>query len=302
MLYQWYELGHAAVRPATSRGRCRPDVFQEPVQPADAYVDGSSRGGGLRGLRAHHAALRQADVRTYRPPSSTACRSRSPRKWSGSVRSAGSCTSSARSTRPAPPPIHASCWWRRCRATSRRCCAARSRRCCPTTRSTSPTGRTRATCRSARAAFDLDDYIDYMRDIFRHFGGDVHVFAVCQPSVPVLAAVALMEQDERSARADLADPRRRADRHARSTRPRSTSSRRRKGTDWFRRNVITTVPWPNAGFGRHGLSGLPAAHRVHDHEPRPAHEGAQGPVLSSRAAATATPPRSIATSTTSISR
>ena len=23
-----------------------------------------------------------------------------------------------------------------------------------------------------------------------------------------------------------------------------------RGTDWFRRNVITTVPWPSAGYGR----------------------------------------------------
>src|SRR5262249_52358685 len=44
-------------------------------------------------------------------------------------------------------------------------------------------------------SFDLDDYIDTMADMFRFFGGDVHVFAVCQPSVPVLAATALMEAD-----------------------------------------------------------------------------------------------------------
>ena len=43
--------------------------------------------------------------------------------------------------------------------------------------------------------FDLDDYIDAMIGMFRFFGGDVHVFAVCQPSVPVLAATALMEAD-----------------------------------------------------------------------------------------------------------
>ena len=44
--------------------------------------------------------------------------------------------------------------------------------------------------------FDLDDYVDYMGDLFRHFGGDVHVFAVCQPAVPVLAAVALMAEND----------------------------------------------------------------------------------------------------------
>ena len=39
--------------------------------------------------------------------------------------------------------------------------------------------------------FDLDDYIDTMAAIFRYFEGNVHVFSVCQPSVPVLAATAL---------------------------------------------------------------------------------------------------------------
>ena len=41
--------------------------------------------------------------------------------------------------------------------------------------------------------FDLDDYIDYIIDMVRFLGEDTHVLAVCQPSVPVLAAVALME-------------------------------------------------------------------------------------------------------------
>ena len=36
----------------------------------------------------------------------------------------------------------------------------------------------------------------------------------------------------------------------------------KRGTDWFRRNVITNVPWPSPGRGRAGLSGLPAAHRA----------------------------------------
>jgi poly(3-hydroxybutyrate) depolymerase len=88
-----------------------------------------------------------------------------------------------------------------------------------------------------------------MRDIFRHFRGDVHVFAVCQPSVPVLAATALMEADE--------DP------HVPQslilaggpidTRVSPTVVNRlavERGTKWFRRNVITSVPWPSAGHGR----------------------------------------------------
>ena len=43
--------------------------------------------------------------------------------------------------------------------------------------------------------FDLDDYIDYLISMVHLLGGDVHVLAVCQPSVPVLAAVARMEAD-----------------------------------------------------------------------------------------------------------
>ena len=41
--------------------------------------------------------------------------------------------------------------------------------------------------------FDLDTYIDYLTDLFRALGPDLHVMAVCQPAVPVIAAVALME-------------------------------------------------------------------------------------------------------------
>ena len=42
-------------------------------------------------------------------------------------------------------------------------------------------------------SFDLDDYIDYLTAIFADLGPDLHVMAVCQPAVPVAAAVALME-------------------------------------------------------------------------------------------------------------
>ncbi|MBO0750555.1 MAG: polyhydroxyalkanoate depolymerase, partial [Bradyrhizobiaceae bacterium] len=44
--------------------------------------------------------------------------------------------------------------------------------------------------------FDLDDYIDYLVSMLHLLHGDVHVLAVCQPSVPVLAAVAAMEAAE----------------------------------------------------------------------------------------------------------
>jgi poly(3-hydroxybutyrate) depolymerase len=43
-----------------------------------------------------------------------------------------------------------------------------------------------------RGRFGLDDMIDLVIAFIRHLGPNIHVMAVCQPSVPVLAAVALM--------------------------------------------------------------------------------------------------------------
>ncbi len=43
--------------------------------------------------------------------------------------------------------------------------------------------------------FDLDDYITYIREFLSLLGPDTHVIAVCQPAVPVLAAIALMAAD-----------------------------------------------------------------------------------------------------------
>jgi poly(3-hydroxybutyrate) depolymerase len=43
-------------------------------------------------------------------------------------------------------------------------------------------------------SFELDDCIEYLMSIFRALGPNLNVMAVCQPSVPVLAAVSLMEE------------------------------------------------------------------------------------------------------------
>ena len=44
----------------------------------------------------------------------------------------------------------------------------------------------------AAGPFHLNDYVRYVQDFIRHLGPDVHVISVCQPTVPVLAAVSLM--------------------------------------------------------------------------------------------------------------
>jgi len=47
----------------------------------------------------------------------------------------------------------------------------------------------------AEGRFDLDDYVDYVIEMLHELGGNMHVIAVCQPSVPVVAAVSIMEAE-----------------------------------------------------------------------------------------------------------
>lgn len=49
---------------------------------------------------------------------------------------------------------------------------------------------------ASEGRFDLDDYIDYVIEFLELLGPDVHVLAVCQPTVPVLAAVSLMSAEK----------------------------------------------------------------------------------------------------------
>jgi len=97
--------------------------------------------------------------------------------------------------------------------------------------------------------FNLDTYIDYIIEMLHHFEGDVHAFAVCQPSVPLLAAVSVMEaaQDPFVPRSIIlaGGP---VDTRISPTKVNRLAEQ--KGTDWFAGNVITTVPWPRTGFGR----------------------------------------------------
>jgi poly(3-hydroxybutyrate) depolymerase len=97
--------------------------------------------------------------------------------------------------------------------------------------------------------FNLDDYIDYVIAMLHALGGDAHVIAVCQPSVPVLAAVALMEADKdpnvpnsmvlMGGPIDTRISPNGVDRLAED-----------RGLDWFRHNVISKVPFPHPGFMR----------------------------------------------------
>ncbi len=104
-------------------------------------------------------------------------------------------------------------------------------------------------------SFDLDDYISYLMDMFSFFDGDVHVVAVCQPSVPVLAAISVLEAQNVSyvphSATLMGGP---IDTRINPTEVNKLAERR--GTDWFKGNVITRVPWTKPGAGREVYPGF----------------------------------------------
>jgi poly(3-hydroxybutyrate) depolymerase len=111
----------------------------------------------------------------------------------------------------------------------------------------------------SEGSFDLDDYIDYVISMLHFLGGDTHILAVCQPSVPVLAAVARMEAEDDPyvplSMVLMGGP---IDTRSNPTVVNTVAEQR--GTDWFRRNVITKVPFPNPGFMRDVYPGFLQLH------------------------------------------
>jgi poly(3-hydroxybutyrate) depolymerase len=97
--------------------------------------------------------------------------------------------------------------------------------------------------------FDLDDYIDYVIEMLQFLGGNIHVVAVCQPSVPVIAAAALMEASKDPfiplSMTLMGGP---IDTRCNPTAVNDLAQQR--GIEWFRNHVITRVPFPHPGFMR----------------------------------------------------
>jgi poly(3-hydroxybutyrate) depolymerase len=90
-------------------------------------------------------------------------------------------------------------------------------------------------------AFHLDDYVDYVREFITFLGPDVHVISVCQPTVPVLAAIALMAEEDASIKPRtmtmMGGPI-----DARRSPTTVNDLATRKSLSWFKRNVIDRVP------------------------------------------------------------
>jgi poly(3-hydroxybutyrate) depolymerase len=97
--------------------------------------------------------------------------------------------------------------------------------------------------------FHLDDYIYYVQDFIRMLAPDLHVISVCQPTVPVLAAISLMasQHDDKLPKTMTMmggpiDPRKS---------PTAVNDlATEKPFSWFENTVIYAVPANYPGYGR----------------------------------------------------
>lgn len=101
----------------------------------------------------------------------------------------------------------------------------------------------------SQGSFDLSDYIDYLIEMVEHLGPDTHIIGVCQPSVPVLAAVAVMEKRKDSV-SPLSMTLMGGPIDTRRNPTAVNELAEEKDLNWFRDNVIMDVPFPNPGLGR----------------------------------------------------
>lgn len=101
----------------------------------------------------------------------------------------------------------------------------------------------------SQGPLDLDSYIDHVIAMLRELSPNLHVLAVCQSAVPVAAAVALLEAD-RDPCVPLSMTLIGGPIDTRRSPTRVNQFVQKRGSDWFRRNCIVQVPFPQPGFGR----------------------------------------------------
>ncbi|MDP1953179.1 MAG: polyhydroxyalkanoate depolymerase, partial [Polaromonas sp.] len=92
-------------------------------------------------------------------------------------------------------------------------------------------------------AFNLDDYINYVQEFITHVQGiygNCHVISVCQPTVPVLAAVSLMAS--RGETTPLSMTMMGGPIDARKSPTAVNNLAMNKSFEWFENNVIYRVP------------------------------------------------------------
>jgi len=109
----------------------------------------------------------------------------------------------------------------------------------------------------AQGEFHLDDYVHYVEEFIRHLQGiygNCHVMSVCQPTVPVLAAVSLMAS--RGEVTPLTMTMMGGPIDARKSPTAVNNLAMNKSYDWFENNVIYRVPPNFPGVGRRVYPGF----------------------------------------------
>ncbi len=102
--------------------------------------------------------------------------------------------------------------------------------------------------------FHLDDYVAYVQEFIRHIGPEVHVISVCQPTVPVLAAVSLLASAGEATPLTLTMMGGPID--ARKSPTAVNNLAMNKSYSWFENNVIFRVPQNFPGAGRRVYPGF----------------------------------------------
>ncbi|MBT9465160.1 polyhydroxyalkanoate depolymerase [Hydrogenophaga sp.] len=106
-------------------------------------------------------------------------------------------------------------------------------------------------------AFHLDDYVNYVQEFIRHLQkgyGNCHVISVCQPTVPVLAAVSLMAS--RGETTPLSMTMMGGPIDARKSPTAVNNLATQRSYEWFENNVIYRVPDSFPGAGRRVYPGF----------------------------------------------
>jgi len=109
----------------------------------------------------------------------------------------------------------------------------------------------------AEGDFHLDDYVNYIQEFIRHLQkqyGHCHVISVCQPTVPVLAAVSLMATRGEPLPKSMTMMGGPIDASKSPTAVNNLAIN--KSHDWFENNVIFRVPQNFPGAGRRVYPGF----------------------------------------------
>jgi len=96
--------------------------------------------------------------------------------------------------------------------------------------------------------FHLDDYISYVQEFIRLLGPECHVISVCQPTVPVLAAISLMASNGETTPRSMTMMGGPID--ARKSPTAVNNLAMNRSFSWFETNVIYRVPTNFPGAGR----------------------------------------------------